>query len=82
MIRGLSIHDQRLAVAIFVLMLLGSVDAAGLSLVVLIDWATLPGPEAGIVSSIITAVVTGTIGLGATIVGFYFGASPTETKPS
>lgn len=74
--RSMTIHDHKLTIGIVVLVLLALMDAAALALVIHINWATLPGPEAGIVASIITAVVTGINGHAGSVVGYYFTATP------
>ena len=74
----MSLHDHKLAIGTLIIGLLAIIDAAALALVLHINWATLPGPEAGIVASIITAVVTGINGHAGSVVGYYFGATPTE----
>jgi len=76
----LTIHEQKLAIGTIVMVLLALLDGSALALVIGINWATLPGPEAGIVASIITAVVTGINGHAGSVVGYYFSASPSEGK--
>lgn len=61
------------------LCLLCLVDATGLALAYFIDWAKMPGSEAGIVSAIISSVVTGATAQAASVVGYYFNSSPTAS---
>jgi len=77
-VRSLSMHEHKLAIGMIILVMLAILDASALTLVICINWATLPGPEAGIVASIITAVVTGINGHAGSVVGYYFGATPPE----
>ena len=74
-------HAHRFAVGLVMLFIMGAVGLYALYLAVTIRWAELQGAEAGIVSSIITAVVTGTIGLTGPVVGYYFGSSPPADHP-
>lgn len=69
---------HRLIVGALILAALMLVDGAAMWEVIHIDWGTLPGPEAGIVSAIITTVINGITGMAGTVVGYYFSASPVE----
>jgi len=77
----MTLNEHRLSIARYVLGATLFIDSVGLALVKIIDWATLPGPEAGIVSSVITAAMTSSSGLSAAVVGYYFSASPPPEKP-
>ena len=73
-------QDHRLIIGVALLAILALVDGTALLLVIEINWATLPGPEAGIVSSIITAIVSNSASMAQAVIGYYFNSSPTTAS--
>jgi hypothetical protein len=74
----MTVNHHRFMIGVGVLAIVGLTDFIALYLAAHIEWKSLPGPEAGIISSIITSVITGTLGLGAAVVGHYFGSTPSN----
>ena len=74
----LNTSDHKLIAGVLVLFGAAFIDCALLFMVHVIDWKLLPGPEAGIVSSIMTAVGSGASGRAASVIGYYFSSTPKE----
>jgi len=71
---------HRYIIGLSILVILALVEVISLILAIKIEWKTLGGAEAGIVASIITAAVTGTLGLAGSVSGHYFTSSAGDWK--